>query len=86
MSSVKSRSICMCLYRVEVCTHLSMVWCGYCRKCELHNWGDVPGDNLWSDPAMEESASLGVYYRGHVVRIANRVYVIIIMKPGFCLP
>ena len=50
--------ICMCLHRVEVCTHLYMVRAGSCRKCEFHNWGNVPGDNLWSDSAMGDSGNL----------------------------
>ena len=40
-------SICMCLHCMEVCMHLCMVWAGSCRKCELHNWGNVPRDNLY---------------------------------------
>ena len=51
--------ICVSLHCVEVCTHCYIVQAGTCRKCELHNWGDVPGDNLWSDPATGDSGSLG---------------------------
>ena len=49
-------SICMFLYCVEVCTHL--VWAGSCWKCELHNWGDAPEDNLWADSATGDFGSL----------------------------
>ena len=48
----------MCLHGVEVCTNYYMVWAGSCRKCELRNWGDVPGDNLWSDSATGDSGRL----------------------------
>ena len=48
----------MCLHRVEVCSHLSMVQAGSFSKCELHNWRDVPGDNLWSDSVTGDSGSL----------------------------
>ena len=33
------RSICMCLHRVEVYTHLYMVCFGFYWKCELCNLG-----------------------------------------------
>ena len=58
MSSVKTRSICMCPLPAEVFTHLYKVLAGFCQKCELHNFGDVPGDNLWSDSIMGDSGSL----------------------------
>ena len=55
------QSICMCLHCLEGCTHLHMVRTGFCQKCERHNWGDVPGDNLWSDSATEDSGNVGTW-------------------------
>ena len=34
-----------------------------CQKCELCNWGDVPGNDFLSDSAMGMEVC-GVYYRG----------------------
>ena len=36
---MKTRSICMCLHRVAVCTNLNMVQAGSCQKCEFCNGG-----------------------------------------------
>ena len=49
----------MNLHCAEVSTHLYIVWAGSCQKCELCNWGDVLGENLWSDSATGDSGSLG---------------------------
>ena len=38
--------------------HLYMVWAGSCWKCELRNWGDVFGDNVWPVSAMGDSGGL----------------------------
>ena len=56
----------MCSCYAEVCTHLYVMRAGSHQKCELHNWGDVLWDNLWSDSATGDPGSQGwgVYYRG----------------------
>ena len=48
----------MCLHHAEVHTHLYMVRAGSCRKCELRNWGDVPGDYLWSSSTTGDSGTV----------------------------
>ena len=64
----------MCLHHVEVCTHLYMVQDESPWKCELRNWGDVPGDNLWSDSATGDSGGLVVSITEcYVVRIESHV-------------
>ena len=59
VSSAETQSVCMCLHCGEVWTHPYIVLGGSCLKCELRNWEDVPGDNLWSDSAMGDSWSHG---------------------------
>ena len=45
--------VCMCLHRVEVCTHTS-TWCGLGLAGNVNSiiGGVVPGDNLWPDFAV----------------------------------
>ena len=66
--------ICMHLHLVEVCTHCYIVWTESCRKLELHNWRNVPGDNLWSHSTTGNFRSLEVSItQGYVVRIISCV-------------
>ena len=64
-----------------------MEWAGYRQKNELHNWGNVPGFNVWTVPATGDSRSLGdLLQRAKLLRILSCVIhpsrVTCVMGPG----